>query len=443
LTGNSLINYSSLGVCDTGSGFVWAPTNQNTLIGLGAANNNIFTGTNNIALGFEALIPLADGFNNIAIGSQALGNAINTDGIPLQDTIAIGYQALMKNNSDNGSLTPTLNFAIGSYALSNNTSGFNNMAIGYQSMQNNDTNSYNTAIGFQSLQNSGASSDSNTAVGYQSLQNAGAHSGANTAVGFLSLQNAGANSTLNTAIGASALSHSGFASQNNTAVGAYALSLNLTGSSNTAIGSSALGSLVSGSNNIAVGFLSGHQYGGSESNNIVLGTKANAGDQNITRIGYFSNDSIQTQSCFVAGIYNATQDSGPLPVMVSPNGKLATVSSSARYKTAIEDMGDATADLINLRPVVFNYKSHPTAKREYGLIAEEVQKHYPDIVISKDGQAETVQYQYIPVMLLNEWQKDHHMLSVLEGKNKLLEDTVQGLVHEVKQLKERIKKLTI
>jgi hypothetical protein len=64
-------------------------------------------------------------------------------------------------------------------------------------------------------------------------------------------------------------------------------------------------------------------------------------------------------------------------------------------------------------------------------------------VISKDGQAETVQYQYIPVMLLNEWQKDHHMLSVLEGKNKLLEDTVQGLVHEVKQLKERIKKLTI
>ena len=129
--------------------------------------------------------------------------------------------------------------------------------------------------------------------------------------------------------------------------------------------------------------------------------------------------------------------------MVSPNGKLATVSSSARYKTAIEDMGDATADLINLRPVVFNYKSHPTAKREYGLIAEEVQKHYPDIVISKDGQAETVQYQYIPVMLLNEWQKDHHMLSVLEGKNKLLEDTVQGLVHEVKQLKERIKKLTM
>jgi hypothetical protein len=43
-----------------------------------------------------------------------------------------------------------------------------------------------------------------------------------------------------------------------------------------------------------------------------------------------------------------------------------------------------------------------------------VQEHYPDIVISKDGQVETVQYQYIPVMLLNEWQKDHARIAKLE-----------------------------
>ncbi|MGC1343231.1 MAG: hypothetical protein WA854_12945, partial [Candidatus Binataceae bacterium] len=44
--------------------------------------------------------------------------------------------------------------------------------------------------------------------------------------------------------------------------------------------------------------------------------------------------------------------------------------------------------------------------QQYGLIAEEVEKVYPELVIDDaDGRAETVAYQVLPAMLLNEVQK--------------------------------------
>ena len=44
---------------------------------------------------------------------------------------------------------------------------------------------------------------------------------------------------------------------------------------------------------------------------------------------------------------------------------------------------------------------------DYGLIAEEVAEVYPDLVVKgADGQIETVQYQKLTPMLLNELQKE-------------------------------------
>lgn len=72
-------------------------------------------------------------------------------------------------------------------------------------------------------------------------------------------------------------------------------------------------------------------------------------------------------------------------------------------------MGEASSDLLKLRPVTFRYKqgqndgSHPL---QYGLVAEEVAGVYPDLVVNgKDGQPETVQYYKLDAMLLNELQK--------------------------------------
>jgi hypothetical protein len=74
-------------------------------------------------------------------------------------------------------------------------------------------------------------------------------------------------------------------------------------------------------------------------------------------------------------------------------------------------MGDASDRLLQLRPVTFRYRK-PNANGEkpvqYGLIAEEVAEVLPELVVTnKEGQPETVAYQTLPMLLLNELQKEH------------------------------------
>jgi hypothetical protein len=101
-----------------------------------------------------------------------------------------------------------------------------------------------------------------------------------------------------------------------------------------------------------------------------------------------------------------------IPVMIdSTTGQLGTVSSSRRYKEDIHDMGGASEGLMRLRPVTFRYKKpfdDGSKPIQYGLIAEEVAQVYPDLVArSADGQIETVKYQLLDPMLLNEVQRQH------------------------------------
>jgi TolA-binding protein len=63
---------------------------------------------------------------------------------------------------------------------------------------------------------------------------------------------------------------------------------------------------------------------------------------------------------------------------------------------------------MKLRPVTFQYKADADGTKQYGLIAEEVEKVYLELVIEgNDGKPETVEYQVLPAMLLNEVQKEH------------------------------------
>ena len=74
-------------------------------------------------------------------------------------------------------------------------------------------------------------------------------------------------------------------------------------------------------------------------------------------------------------------------------------------------MGSVTDKLMALRPVTFRYNDkteqgpHPL---QYGLIAEEVAKVYPDLVqYDKAGKPFTIYYHRLTPMLLNELQKEH------------------------------------
>ena len=112
-------------------------------------------------------------------------------------------------------------------------------------------------------------------------------------------------------------------------------------------------------------------------------------------------------------------------------GQLGTVQSSRRYKEDIQDMADASSALLRLRPVTFRYKkpsddgSKPV---QYGLIAEEVAEVYPDLVArSADGQIETVKYQLLDPMLLNELQKQHATITAQQEQIRSLEERLAKL----------------
>ena len=74
-------------------------------------------------------------------------------------------------------------------------------------------------------------------------------------------------------------------------------------------------------------------------------------------------------------------------------------------------MEDASESLLALKPVTFRAKSatdDATRVKHYGLIAEEVATINPDLVVfNPEGQPETLRFDSINAMLLNEFLKEH------------------------------------
>ena len=114
-------------------------------------------------------------------------------------------------------------------------------------------------------------------------------------------------------------------------------------------------------------------------------------------------------TCYIAGISGQTA-SGGVAVFIDANGKLGTVTSSARFKDDIKPMDKGSEALLALKPVTFHYKKEidPTRTSQFGLVAEEVEKVDPDLVVrDKEGKPYTVRYEAVNAMLLNEFLKEH------------------------------------
>jgi hypothetical protein len=323
-------------------------------------------------------LPVMLAQSSTGIESTALGTGASSNGA--QNT-AVGFNALTSNY--NG----TSNAALGANALSANVSGANNVGVGADALSNNASGVSNTAVGSQALANNGTGNN-NTAVGAQALSSYSGGGCCNTAVGF----------------GAMADNTGG---QNNVAIGNGALSVNVNGGGNIAIGVNA-GNVVTGYNNIEIG-----------------NTGVNT-DSNTIRIGTAG----QQVSTYIAGITGIWVGSSS-PVYVNANGQLGTVQSSRRYKEDIEDMGPASDALMQLRPVQFRYKqAAPDGSKplQFGLIAEEVAQVYPELVVhDRNGQIESVQYQQLPAMLLNELQKQHRIIERQEQEIQALESRLATL----------------
>ncbi len=265
------------------------------------------------------------------------------------------------------------NTAAGWYSLFTTSVGNLNTAMGAGTLLSNSTGSYNTANGALALLFN-TTGDFNTAIGDSALFNNTEGFG-NTATGVSALQN-NITGILNTAIGNSALG------------------VNFNGGSNTAVGTGALGASTSGSGNTALG--QGAGTGVTTAGGVTcIGAGVQGGDlDNTTWIGN------------VFGV--STQSGTTAPVIVSNDGQLGTVVSSERFKKDIASMDKTSEAILSLRPVTFHYKTDTKGAPQFGLIAEEVAKVNPELVLlDKEGKPYTVRYDAVNAMLLNEFLKEH------------------------------------
>jgi hypothetical protein len=286
------------------------------------------------------------------------------------------------------------NTAEGQNALFSLTSGQFNTANGWYSLYKQNTGSYDTAFGAVTLFNNTA--NSNAAFGAAALF-ANTTGDSNTASGaFALLRNT--TGVGNTACGVNALG-SNTTGAVNTAVGRDALAFNDTADYNTAVGWQALSSNTTGLRNTAVGVRAGYLVHGD--GNVDIGTDVNGdpGDTNVTRIRNVGSTPI------VGGINVVIAQTGGLGDQM-----LGYASSSRRYKQDIEPMGKASETLFALKPVTFRAKNKLDGAdvRHYGLIAEDVATVNPDLVVfNPEGKPETLHFDSINAMLLNEFLKEH------------------------------------
>ncbi len=223
----------------------------------------------------------------------------------------------------------------------------------------------------------------------------------------------------------------------NSAFGVNALMANTTGVSNVALGYQALIANTVGSNNIAIGPQAGKTITTGSDNIYINADAAIASESSTTRIG-----TSQT-SCYIAGI-NTVGVAGD-GVVVGSDGQLGITLSSNRFKHDIEDMGNQSADILALRPVTFVYNGDETNTTQYGLIAEEVEELFPAIVArDENGMPYTVRYHILPVLLLNELQKQHMTIEAMKKNYVTVEEMrteIDYLHAEIKELVEKIKAL--
>jgi Chaperone of endosialidase len=109
-------------------------------------------------------------------------------------------------------------------------------------------------------------------------------------------------------------------------------------------------------------------------------------------------------------------------------GNTAVVSSQ-RYKEDIKPLDKTSQTLYALKPVSFRLKRKfdPRQTLGFGLIAEEVEQVDPALVYRNEkGQVESVRYEMVNAMLLNEFLKAHRKMEEQEATIAQLKKELQA-----------------
>ena len=428
-------------------------------IAIGAYSN---AGDHSVALGTSALKSNTTGSDNIAVGTSALKS--NTTG---SGNIAIGENTLYMNTRGED------NIAIGRNALYQSDTGGGNIAIGYQAMYyQNDINTGNTAVGYQAMVGTNSASNyHNTAIGYRALSRAGnsaENAGQNTAVGSSALEN-NVTGFANTAIGSDAL-NTVRQGDYNTGLGNYACA-NVTGSHKTCIGASSgpasgsdwasddkerifIGSRSKFNNGPAV--LEVHNEGGSsfgrnkDSSVVINGNLIVKGGiiTTLWRYGGGDNDNVNLLARSkgqlepewndtVSELFKRYADNG--------HGEFKSFSGNVISDRRLKYVGkESTTGLDKVRQLkVFNftYKKDTTKTPHVGVIAQDLQKVFPNAVQKgKDGFL-TIRMEDMFYAVINAIKELDAKITALQKENQELKQLVKQVQEDNKRLDQRLQKL--
>ena len=387
------------------------------------ANPEDVGGASAIAIGYDSY---ANENSDIAIGPHA-GVVLTTNPSPKTKggSIAIGGRSKATNGNS---------LAIGNGAFA----GEGAVAIGYYSetaetftVAGGDTNTYDVAIGYRAKALGGTGVaigynakapaaeyvplSGNIAIGYNAMKNS-SNSYSNIGIGTEALRDTSGSS--NTAVGYRALLNNSRGTDN-TAIGILALRDNTTGSNNTAIGEYACSNVTTGSYKTCVGYNAGPSGGnaavgqGTEKTvflgdadttvyipgNLVVGKRAfigaSLGDSGTKRNCLFYNTERGWH-----GVYgykgSGDRDSWYFDMNDMINGRmwddfrlgftLKNYISDRRLKYVGKDNNDGLAKIKQLKVFNYVYKKDTTKTPHVGVIAQDLQKVFPNAVQKgKDG----------------------------------------------------------
>lgn len=321
-------------------------------------------------------------------------NAGSSDDFSNNDGVFIGH------NSGRNNTTGSRNVSVGFRSFNRNTTGSDNIAIGEDALRLNQTGNANIAIGSNALDRS-VGIDSNLAFGFNALTNL--TSGNN-----------------NIAVGTGAMTARTGGSYN-VGIGNEALENNLTGDQNVAVGRQA-GENSTGSGNVFIGYRAGR----AETGNDKLYIEPSASTTPLIW-GDFSTDSL-----VINGDQHVTGN-------ITYVGTLTDVSDR-RLKENFDSLNRVIALLGKLQAYSYNMKGDEKSIKEYGLIAQEVQKVFPEIVkeIDQEGHIGVSYIQLVPILI--EAIKELQVIINSQGNSLTLsQDRLNLLKAEVEQIKVSIK----
>jgi hypothetical protein len=385
----------------------------NTAFGVNTLNATTSSGTNSTAIGYNALTANTTSSDATAIGSESMRfmNFLADANQSTSANTAVGAQSLRGTNGSGnvGSNNTAIGFqaikwatignyntAIGSRAAMNNSSGVNNTATGYDTLLYNTNGFDNTAIGYKSMEliatdPSGLVPNSNTALGVWALQGSPG-----------TTKNTG---SYNTAVGHSSLRYNTLG-HDNTAVGEFSLINNTEGYKNTVVGSDAAQSINKGFNNVVIGYnaqggidLKGKTINLSDSNNtVVIGAYNNAivSNNEISISDGEGNERIRINDKGYVGIGIGNTNPGKeLDVigdiqasgcLYAANSGIGSCPSDIRIKKDIHKILLGLDVALGLNAVYYKYNGlagFDSKEEQMGFIAQEVQKASPDLVFKK------------------------------------------------------------